>query len=169
MQLTKAMFSVFDINTISSLYFDEIDIVQACSVTNQFKLFNTEYEQYIDHSMLSGGEVVVLLQSSRCDIDKCDLRKLSGYNWEILLSVRPELSTLCNWELLEGSNFAFLLGVQPLLSIYCDFSKFDPIHWLWLLSKQPQFSVHCNWGSMPQFLIDELLTFQPSISIVSIS
>ena len=94
------------------------------------------------------------------DIFKCD----NGEWWSWLLARQPQFAEKCNLEKLSEFDWIVLLKYQPQFAEKCNiWNKFSGYNWIVLLKYQPQFAEKCNWEKLSEFDWRWLLIHQPHL------
>ena len=119
-----------------------------------------------DWLKLTGDEWERLLSEQPQFADKCHWREFSAGNWAELIGNQPQFADKCDaWDQFNGGCWALLLRMQPQFADRCDWAMLEDWNWSTLLSEQPQFADKCGiWEKMSPHSIGLLLAAQPQFA-----
>jgi len=100
-----------------------------------------------------GVHLRVILKEQPELAEKCDLGKLDGEDWRVLVETQPRFfAAKCDWSKLSGFDWAELLPRHPQYAEKCDWSKLDGNDWARLICdcscKIMHYEAHCDWKKL---------------------
>lgn len=121
-----------------------------------------------DFSGWSGLEWGILLQKQPDQVSRCGLESFSGEDWRHLMIVTGKFEDLCGamdkWSLLSGDDWVILLSYRPELSMFCDWQKAKlaaPRNVVALLALYPEFESNYDVALFDGWCTGYLVAHQP--------